>query len=406
MPEPLPEDPTSWAHTYAEFGAENVEKFKFESGSNFKYQSALRLRVLHKVETKVVDKKETKWIKELFIEKTQQREAKRAIEGTHFVGLLNIVRRGRKWSTNEFIDAGCFGTFLSLLSLIEHRYTGEEESGRSAVTYSSPPIAKRTRAQQAPPGPPETPTRPTRLKEDTLATRFKHINLEEDTPETPESPESPEEPPSGKGSVAKYEEAEIDVRDEQTVNQCLINLMLPITWPLGISGNIDPQRQAFTFVLGDEKWYEARVDGIVTHKDRPTDVIGFLEVKRGRRTHGVRLQEAAQMVAFMKMESAAQDSKDWVGRRCVASACLLCSADTVFSHWLISMCANNMYITTASCERPYLEFLATMPKWSGDKSKLRKNDFLHMKEYGPYRLCYSSHLAAALEHLYVLLSKA
>jgi hypothetical protein len=51
------------------------------------------------------------------------------------------------------------------------------------------------------------------------------------------------------GSVAKYEEAAVNVRDEQTVNQCLINLMLPITWPLGISGNIDPQRQAFTFVL-------------------------------------------------------------------------------------------------------------------------------------------------------------
>jgi hypothetical protein len=206
--------------------------------------------------------------------------------------LLKIVRRSGKLSTNDFVDAGCFGTFLSLLRLIEHRNIGEAESGPSAVTYCSPQIAKMTRSHQAPPGSPQTPT---------PLTRFKDMSLEEDTPETPKSPE---EPPSGMGSVAKYEEAEVNVRDEQTVNQCLINLMLPITWPLGISGNIDPQRLAFKFVLDSKQWYEARVDGIVTHKDRATDVVGFLEVKRGRRTHLVRLQEAAQMVAFIKMESA------------------------------------------------------------------------------------------------------
>jgi hypothetical protein len=244
------------------------------------------------------------------------------------------------------------------------------------------------------PGPLQTPT---------ALIRLENLSLEEDTPETPESPE---EPPCGMGSVAKYEEAEVNVRDEQTVNQCLINLMLPITWPLGISGNIDPQRKAFTFVLDGKQWYEARVDGIVTHKDRPTDVLGFLEVKRGRRTHWVRLQEAAQMVAFIKMESAAQDSKDWVGKRCVASACLLCSADTVFGHWLVSMCANHMFITIARCERPYLEFLATMPKWSGDMSELKKDAFLQMTEYGPYKLRTYHALVVALEHLYVLLSKA
>jgi hypothetical protein len=328
LEKPLPHNTTSWVQRYAEIGAEDVEKSQFASGSNFKYESALRLRVLHEVERNIFKKKDTIWIKELFIPKPQQRETKKAIEGTHFAELLKITRRTGKLSTNDFVDAGCFGTFLSLLSLIEHRNIDEAESEPSAVTYCSPPVAKRTRSHQAPPGPPSTPTPLTRFKnpsleEDTALTGLKHLSLEEDTPETPESPE---EPPSGMGSVAKYEEAEINVRDEQTVNQCLINLMLPITWPLGISGNIDPQRKAFTFVLDGKKWYEARVDGIVTHKDRPTDVVGFLEVKRGRRTHMVRLQEAAQMVAFIKMESDAQDSKDWVGKRCVISAifALLC----------------------------------------------------------------------------------
>jgi hypothetical protein len=205
------------------------------------------------------------------------------------------MRKNEKLSTNDFVDAGCFGTFLSLLSLIEHRNINKVESESSVVTYCSPPIAKRTRSHQAPPGPPHTPIplprlKNTSLEEDapeppqtpTALTRLNNLSLEEDISEISESPE---EPSSGMGSVAKYEEAEVNVRDEQTVNQCLINLMLPITWPLGISGNIDPQRKAFTFVLDGKQWYEARVDGIVTHKDRPTDVIGFLEVKRGRRTH-------------------------------------------------------------------------------------------------------------------------
>ena len=86
---------------------------------------------------------------------------------------------------------------------------------------------------------------------------------------SPETPEPPEEPPSSKGSVAKYEQAKVDVRDEQTVNQCLINLMLPIAWHLDISGNLDPERRAFKFFLEGEIGYEARVDGIVTNKIAP-----------------------------------------------------------------------------------------------------------------------------------------
>ena len=106
--QPLPEDTKSWARIYAGLGAEVVENTKFESGSNFKYESALRLRVLHKVQ-KFVAGKEAKWIKELYIPKTQQGEAKRAIKGAHFAELLKIMRRSGKLSMNDFVDAGCFG---------------------------------------------------------------------------------------------------------------------------------------------------------------------------------------------------------------------------------------------------------------------------------------------------------
>jgi hypothetical protein len=80
---------------------------------------------------------------------------------------------------------------------------------------------------------------------------------EKDSGLSPQTPEPPEKSPSGKGSVAKFKQAKVDVRDEQTVNQCLINLMLPIPWPPDISGNIDPQRQALRFFLKGQKGYEA-----------------------------------------------------------------------------------------------------------------------------------------------------
>jgi hypothetical protein len=161
---------------------------------------------------------------------------------------------------------------------------------------------------------------------------------------SPGTSQSFEEPPSGQGSVAKYEQAKINVRDEQTVNQCLLNLMLPITWPIGISGNIDPQRRAFKFALEEHKGYEARVDGIVTSQTRRNDIVGILEVKRGHRTHGVRVQEAAQMVAFMR-SSAEQDSSDSVVKRCVASVhiCFILLIQSSVDGW--SLCVPTSYLS-------------------------------------------------------------
>lgn len=67
------------------------------------------------------------------------------------------------------------------------------------------------------------------------------------------------------------------------------------------------------------------------------------------------------------------------------------------------MCANELFITIATCTRPYFEFLAMKPGLR-DMPELREGSFLHMKEHGPYKVKYHSHLVAALEHLYILLS--
>jgi hypothetical protein len=312
----LPDTIKSWERIYANSGGETLERADFESGSNFKYESALRLRVLHNVKGIVSWNKETRWIKSLDIPKTLQTEAKEAVRRPHFAGLLEVVGRaavgrpGREWPADDFIKAGCFGAFLSLLSLIERENAGKE-TGDSAVTYydHTPPVAARTRFRQAQEQNFMTPTKSKNLTSDLF-----NLSLED----SPGTAESFEEPPSGQGSVAKYEQARVNVQDEQTVNQCLINLMLPIIWPLGISGNIDPQRRAFKFALGEYKGYEARVDGIVTSQTRRNDVVGILEVKKGHRTHEVRVQEIAQMVAFMR-SSVEQGSDDSVVKRYEAS---------------------------------------------------------------------------------------
>ncbi|KAF8860694.1 hypothetical protein BDZ45DRAFT_672413 [Acephala macrosclerotiorum] len=261
----LPHNVQTWARIYANLGAKDLEIAKFESGSNFKYESAILLRVLHTSIRNVVRSCssgiETLWIRDLeLFPIARQTEARKAIRGPHFEGLHQVLERlsadrtGAAWSANDFAQAGCFGPFLCLLALIERDNT-DEETGESAVTYCdlSPSPASRTRSQQARQYAFETPTKISY----SVNEAFDRLGLEF----TPDTSESLEEPPSGQGSAAKYAQAKVNVQDEQTVNQCLINLMLPITWHLGISGTIDPRRLAFTFLLDGFKAYEARVDG-------------------------------------------------------------------------------------------------------------------------------------------------
>lgn len=244
----LPQSVQSWARIYADYGAEDLGVITFESGSNFKYESAIRLRVLHTNVRDVVrpcsSGIETQWIRDLELFPTaRQIESRKAIRGPNFEGLHQVLERsspdstGIAWSADDFAKAGCFGPFLCLLALIEWDNIGDE-TGESAVTYYdfSPPLASRTRSQQARQYSFETPTK-------------KSYSINDAFNFTPCTSESLEVPPSGQGSVAKYEQAKVNVQDEQTVNQCLINLMLPLTRNLGISGNIDPQRLAFTFLL-------------------------------------------------------------------------------------------------------------------------------------------------------------
>ncbi|KAJ8060119.1 hypothetical protein OCU04_010473 [Sclerotinia nivalis] len=381
----LPNTIEKWQLSYAHINDKDFKNANFESGSKFKFESAILLRVLHSQTKITIDKSSSsmRWINDSQIfPAARQLQAEMAVRGQYFEPLLRIVKKFSKdvgWTSKDFIDSGCFGTFLSLLALIERNDTNEEDE-ESAVKYVTTPVAARTRLQQSQRDPYMTP-----IKKSTRQLHFLGTFTDEMDLDTPSTTESIELPPSGEGSVAKYEKARIEVQDEQIVNQCLINLLLPISWPLGISGNVDPQRKAYIFILQGSKAYEARVDGIVTHPNRSTDVLGFLEVKRGHRTNEVRIQEVAQMVAFMNSKN-----KD--------------NASALQRSWLISMCANQLFITIASCNQPWIEFLGTGEGLKEGMPELKSENFLHMKEYGPYNLSKYHHLVSVLEHLYVLLS--
>ncbi|KAF7856815.1 hypothetical protein EAF04_009578 [Stromatinia cepivora] len=385
----LPDTIERWQSFYARINDKDFKNANFESGSKFKFESAILLRVLHN-QTQIKSSSSMHWINDSQIfPATRRSQAEIAVRGQHFEPLLRIVKKFSQnvgWTSKDFIDSGCFGPFLSLLALIE-RNDIKETNEESAVQYITTPVAARTRLQQSRRDPYITP-----IKKSTKQLSPLDVLIDEMDLDTPSTTESIELPPSGEGSVAKYEKTKIKVQDEQTVNQCLINLLLPISWPLGISGNVDPQRKAYIFVLQGSKAYEARVDGIVTHPNRNIDVLGFLEVKRGQRTDEVRIQEVAQMVAFMNSKNNKLRMND--------------NASVLQHSWLISMCANQLFITIASCNQSWIEFLGTGEGLKEGMPELKSENFLHMKEYGPFVLSNYYDLLIVLKHLYVLLSGA
>jgi hypothetical protein len=62
--------------------------------------------VLHNIKDLVIHKRGTLWIKDFDIFREWQTEAKEAIRGPHFAGLLEVVERanrpGGKWSADDF----------------------------------------------------------------------------------------------------------------------------------------------------------------------------------------------------------------------------------------------------------------------------------------------------------------
>ena len=98
-----------------------------------------------------------------------------------------------------------------------------------------------------------------------------------------------------------YKQALFEMGDEQTVNSCLVALLIPVAWILGHSRCIHLDRKPLQLRSRDGNIiYEARVDGVITDS-KGSAAKSIMEVKRGLRGSktDVRMQEGAQMAAFI-----------------------------------------------------------------------------------------------------------
>ena len=90
----------------------------------------------------------------------------------------------------------------------------------------------------------------------------------------------------------------VPLSNEQTVNGCLIDLIVPMAHILGSVGRVRWDREPFQVLkknVTDEKaLYEARVDGLIMERNGK-DIQAFMEVTRGLRgiKKEVRMQEGA-----------------------------------------------------------------------------------------------------------------
>ena len=93
-------------------------------------------------------------------------------------------------------------------------------------------------------------------------------------------------------------------RDEQTVNACVVTLIIAVARILGSSGRVHLERECFQVlkkhVNDDNALYEAQVDELIMEQTRK-DIVTFMEAKRDLRLskRNVRMQEGAEMAAFV-----------------------------------------------------------------------------------------------------------
>lgn len=96
--------------------------------------------------------------------------------------------------------------------------------------------------------------------------------------------------------------------DEERVNMALITFLQAISMVRSTSTTAlwFPDRRIFQVTLNGNKIYEARVDGILTRYHNE-DVLAIVEVKRAPRTDAVRMQESAQMAAWICQHPASDE---------------------------------------------------------------------------------------------------
>ena len=124
--------------------------------------------------------------------------------------------------------------------------------------------------------------------------------------ESSRSKESPSSRPDSdlRDAMYQYERSNFSSGDEQTVNACLIALLIPLFLHMGRVSCVRHDRTALkVFRTEHEELYIACVDGVILQNPRPQQsrIQSFIEVKANLRgeNQAVRRQISAQMAAFI-----------------------------------------------------------------------------------------------------------
>ncbi|KAJ0420266.1 hypothetical protein BJY00DRAFT_313205 [Aspergillus carlsbadensis] len=231
----------------------------------------------------------------------------------------------------------------------------------SDVVFTGTPVAKRTRRQL------EAKMKAVQIKEPTTPTpqrligsvpEYPNDENEGSTPRPTPSPETPEINTPGPPDIRKI--LDYQTKDEQIVNTALIAFLTSLTLhsSLNVGWSLDRLQLKARF---EDSHFEARTDGYLQDKGPNGKVRALIEVKAATRASKgkvIRMQEAAQMVAWIKHYPEPDTRLNWPGRR-----------------FHVSQDRDRIYIIVAEYKKGYLDFLA------GNEEQTA---FMTMHEYGPW----------------------
>ena len=284
----------------------------FRSGSNFCESDFLRLRIIHK----------SAYARELFLTHLPKASMKRmtqALNDSTDIKILREILPNREcienWTSKDTRKSGLFAVGLEHLALIASSTIKNDIDQNTDYDPLSSTIINSPRIRQ----------HVVRLGQSStnLSDRFSKLQLDPQTPtkkanvtadmwDTPISLASASTEPSFlspkdpdlEAAVNSYNREMFQVGDEQTVNACLVALIIPLASIFGSRGRVRLDRKPFQVLkknAADGKaLYEAQVDGIIMDVDG-REIESFMEVKRELRARkkDVRMQEGAQMAAFV-----------------------------------------------------------------------------------------------------------
>lgn len=295
----------------------------FQSGSNFSDKDFLRLRILHKsfraaqLFTAHLSKASVKEMSQTF-DNSQDIQVLR--------DLLPTWRNIEEWTNDSSRKAGQFAVGLEHLSIITTPASDDGSQMMSSQGSVSSRIINSPRIRK--------PGYEVAKDNTSLTDHLSRLNLEPKTPSkssglplddwtTPASFPSASTAPALLSPITDDLQKAIDTwdremfeltGDEQTVNACLVALIIPIASMLGSRGRVRLDRRPFQVLKKNatdgKALYEAQVDGIIMNKDGK-DVETFMEVKRELRARKkeVRMQEGAQMAAFIYSKGRTTEAK-------------------------------------------------------------------------------------------------